>query len=271
MRIARPKNVVVMVVSILALFGFGCDSTQPDSINSGTASVTLNTRALVDIYHCYEVWVDTSNPPDGTPDENTGFTACEPASPAGGGGTSVKAQRAVPWRYALTISVIRAGTTNEVVVQSDTGVPGSSVQPGDGIPDFISMTDYDPGVDSAPAKPPVDQFYYLFGKTVSVGSRVYLASVGADLGPPNILTIEKTNAQTPPTFDFIINSGDTVVVRARKEASVTGLPPGVSPDQETEITLSGELAVGGVQVATNGTSVSSFEDKSGFTFSFTAQ
>jgi len=265
MRIARPQQAVVPVLSVLALFGFGCDSTQPDRINTGDASLSFNTQAIVDIYDCYEVWVDTSNPQDGTPDENTGFTTCEPAVPPLGGGTVVKAQRSVPWNYALSISIIRAGTTNEVIVESTSGTIGSSVEPGDGIPDFISMTEYDRGVAPAPAKAPVDQFYYLNGKEVSVGNPVYLGFVGTSLGPPNVLS-----NTTPPKFDFTINSGDTVVVRARKQP-LTSLPSGVLPDQQTEIKLSVVLTVGDVPVAMNGASETTDEDKAGFTCSFTAQ
>jgi len=257
MRNAWPTYAVVLVAAVLV--AVGCDSTQPDRIESRTASVTLNTAAKVDLYDCFEVWQDTNNPQDGVPDVNTGFLTCEPTPPA-----PFKAIRSIPWRYSLRISVIRRGTTTEEVVTSDTGLFGSSVEQGDPNP-FVSMTDFDETATPIPDRPPADDLYFLNGKTVSLGNPTYLAFAGIDVGTPNILTQPLT---TSPTFDFTVNTGDTIVVRARKQL-VADAPPFLHFDQDPEVTLEAGLAIGGTAVATSGTSSSSTSDGSGFSISFT--
>jgi len=254
MRIVRPTLAVVMALVVLVLVG--CDTTQPDRDQTRLASLTFAAQAIVDIYNCYEVWLDTSDPPDGTPDERVA-EYCEPAVPPDGAEV-FRAQRPVPWRYSLSVSVIRAGSTTEEIV-------GSSIQPQDLIDDFVSMTDYDPTQDQAPARPPAGTIYYQSPLQVSVGHPAFFASVGAPVRTPNIL------GQETPSFDFEVNSGDTVIVRARKQA-VSELPSGINPDQITEVQLDAKLFVEGVQVATNGMKPpSSTADKAGFSFSFTLQ
>ena len=260
MRIAWPKQAVVMVVSVLALVGVGCDSTQPDRIETRTASVGISSIGFVEVLNCYEAWQDVNG--DGIIDGNDaylGYMVCESVPPDLGGG---QRQRPVPWHYSLSISLIHAGTAIEETVTSLSGLSGSSIQPRDGIDDFISMTDYDL---AAPAVPPkiVGGTYYVNGKQVSLGSPVYLASIGLDFGAPNILS-------AAPTFDFDVNSGDTVVVRARKQ-SVAESPPFLPVFPDPELQISAVLAIGGVQVATQGTTVSSTDDKAGFSFSFTVR
>jgi hypothetical protein len=244
MRIVRPPQAVVMVAFVLAVAG--CSTTQPDSIEKRTASLSLNAQALVDIVNCWEVWQDQSEPPDGTPDVFLA-TYCEPP-PA-----PFKDQRPVAWNYAISVNVIRAGSTTEEVV-------GSSIQPQDGVNDFISLTDYDPRVEAAPARPPDGNLYYRFPKQVSLGSSVF-----NNVGTPNVL-----GTPTPSTFDFDVHSGDTIIVRARKQA-LTALPPGVTPDQETNIVLSAVLAVNGVEVAVNGSKTTTGDDRAGISFSFTVR
>jgi hypothetical protein len=73
---------------------------------------------------------------------------------------------------------------------------------------------------------------------------------------------------TAPTFDFQVNTGDTVVVRARKQA-LADADAFISFDQDPEIQLSAQFSVGGVGVITNGDSASATDDKAGFSFSFT--
>ena len=257
MRNAWTIYAVVLVTAVLV--AVGCDSTQPDRTQSRTASVSLRTTAKVDLYDCFEVWQDTSNPQDGVPDVNTGFVTCEPAQPA-----PVKAIRSAPWRYSVRISVIRKGTTTEEVVSSDSGLFGSSVEQGDPNP-FVSMTEFDETSPPLPDRPHADDIYFLNGKTVSLGNPTYLAFAGIDVGTPNILTQALTTA---PTFDFTVNTGDTILVRARKQPFAEA-PPYLSFDQDPEVTLEAALAIGGTPVATSGTNVSSFDDKSGFSASFT--
>lgn len=262
MRNAWPTYAVVLVAAVLV--AVGCDSTQPDRVESRTASVSLRTTAKVDLYDCFEVWQDTNNPQDGVPDVNTGFVTCDPTPPPIGGGPVVKALRSIPWRYSLRISVIRKGTTTEEVVVSDSGLFGSSVESGDPTP-FISMTEFDETSPAIPDRPHADDIYYLNGKTVSLGNPTYLAFAGIDVGTPNILSQPLT---TGPTFDFTVNTGDTIVVRSRKQAYVDA-PPFLHFDQDPEVRLESVLAIGGTPVAISGTNVSSTDDGAGFSSSFT--
>jgi len=262
MRNAWPTYAVVLVAAVLV--AVGCDSTQPDRVESRTASVSFRTTAKVDLYDCFEVWQDTSNPLDGTPDVNTGFISCEPTPPPQGGGTVVKAIRSIPWRYSVRISVIRKGTTTEEVVTSESGLFGSSVEPNDPNP-FVSLTEFDETAPPLPQRPPADDIILTNGATVSLGNPTYLAFAGFDVGTPNILTQPLT---VSPSFSFVVNTGDTVVVRARKQP-MTEAPPFLHLDQDPEVILESSLAIGGTPVSTNGESASSTLDQSGFSNSFT--
>jgi len=261
MRNAWPTYAVVLVASVLV--AVGCDSTQPDRVESRTASVSLRTAAKVDLYDCFEVWQETSNPPDTTPDVDTGFVTCQPTVPESPG-TVVKAIRSIPWRYSVRISVIRKGTTTDEVVTSDTGLFGSSAEPGEPLP-FVSMTDFDETATPIADLPPVDDLRYIHGKTVSTGNPIYLAFAGFDVGTPNILSQPLTES---PTFDFTISTGDTIVIRARKQATADA-PLFLPTDQEPEVTLEASLAIGGTAVTPRGTAASSTDDKAGFSISFT--
>jgi hypothetical protein len=171
----------------------------------------------------------------------------------------------------LGITIIHRGSTTEELVISTplTGsVLGTTLIPGDGIDDFISMTAYDPTHPDAPFKNPEERPVYglvqfLNGKQVSRGNPLWLETNGFFLGDPNILTLS-------PTFDFEVNSGDTVIVRARKQNFVDAqdfLPR--TPDPKIQI--SGTLTVGGIPVLPSGTKQSSIADGAGVSFSFTVQ
>jgi hypothetical protein len=248
---------VVVIVSAFAVAG--CSSTQPDRAEGRLFSLGFTATALMDILNCYEAWQDTSSPPDEIPDVSLGYMLCVPA--VDDTGVPKKAQRPVPWRYSIKITVIRAGTTNEDLVTSLSGEIGSSVQPGDSVDDFVSMTRYDPEMPPVPPKHEAgSNVYFINGKQVSRGSPVYLASLGIDAGVPNILA-------TTPTFDFNLNTGDTVVVRARKQ-SMAQAPHFIPPIPNPEIRLTAALAVSDVEVSTQGDTTSSTDDTAGFTFSF---
>lgn len=251
MRNAWPTVAVVLTAAVLV--SVGCDSDEPEHATGRTASVTVTAVAEGPLFNCYEVWQDTTVPPDSNPDVNTGFVICDE--------TIDFAQRPVPWRYSLTISVIHAGTVTEDVVTSLEGLPGSSVLPNDGIDDFVSLTDYDPNVLTAPAKDHQEDIWFVNGKTVSRGSPVYLAAMGLDLGVPNILT-------TSPSFDFAVNSGDTIIVRARKQGTAAA-PAFIPTTPEPNLTISGTLSVGGVGASVSGSQTSSNADQAGFAFSYT--
>jgi hypothetical protein len=152
-------------------------------------------------------------------------------------------------------------------------VIGSSVQPGENpeVNDYISMTQYDPdqppvGDQNIPGTP----LYLINGHTVSPGSPLYLSANGFNLGEPNCLG-ELGVSDAAPTFEFDINSGDTVIVRLRKQPySLTD--PFLPLSADSEVQISAVLAVSGVEVSTSpGSPTSTFDDGAGVTFSFTVQ
>src|SRR5262249_36122009 len=126
----------------------------------------------------------------------------------------------IPWHYSLAISVIRTGQTEEQLV-------AASIIPGDSIDDFISMTPYDTHSETGGTHAPENGYYYVTPGTtaipatsfasliVSNGNRVWLEGNSFFLGEPNILGLS-------PTFDVQLNQGDTVIVRARKQALSDG-------------------------------------------------
>src|SRR5262245_15641027 len=251
------------------LFGValaGCSSTQPDSISSRAGSISVRSNALAGIFNCYEEWQDTSSPPDGVPDVFL-TNVCEPVV-EGVPPIQARRNRAVPWRYSIKITKIPAGsTTEELVVSSDGLTVGSSVEPNDVIDDFESMGDYDPSQPPIPDKN-VGDIYFINGKEVSAGSTIYLSTVGIDPGLPNILTL-------PSTFDFNVTTGDTIIVRARKQLMAQA-PPFLPSFPDPEIRITASLSVSGVVVSPQGTpadspGTSTIEDGSGTTFSFTVR
>ena len=243
MKNAWRANALVAIVSILSLVG--CNSTQPDRIDTRTASIAFETRADVDRWDCYD----------------TPYVACFAAN------NGVKVERAVPWRYSLKITVIRAGTTQEELVTSLTGVVGSSVQPGDFVEDFVSLTEYDPDMPSAPDRVE-NGVTFTNGKKVSASSPIFLSTVGIDAGIPNLLDTLPTAPNIPASFEFSLNSGDTVIVRARKQSVFQA--PSFSPPFDN-VRLSAVLEISGVPVLMQGSQTTSIDDQSGFTSSFTVR
>ena len=252
---------VVLLGSVLA--AAGCTTKQPESIGTRTASVRILAKADVNTFNCYEIWADDI---DGIP-ADTGERECE--NELNSGGDPVVAIRNIPWRYSLTVSIIHAGSTGEEIATSLSGVIGSSVQPGDGIDNFISLTEYDPTDQPASKfRPPEFRPGYGIvtfenGRLVSRGSPIWLAIAGFGPGETNILTLS-------PTFDFEVNAGDTVIVRARKQLAVDA-PPFLQSSPPPKIVLSGTLSVGGSLVTPAGAAKSTSADGAGISFSFTVQ
>jgi hypothetical protein len=250
----------VLLGSVLA--AAACSSTQPDSLGSRTASLHIIVKADVTTHDCYEIWAPDI---DGIP-VYQGFVECVDlfVSP----GVPVINNRNIPWHYSVSVSIIHKGTTAEEIATSLTGLPGSSIQPGDNIDNFISMGEYDPTDQPADFKPPEERpgyglVQFLNGKRVTRGSPVWLTPHGFEFGDPNILSAS-------PTFDFEVNSGDTVVVRARKQLK-TDSPDFLQASPPPKIKLSGTLSVGGALISPSGTTGSSEDDGAGISFSFTVQ
>jgi len=236
----------VLCASVLSCLS--CDTTQPSGVTEETAQVFLGAQATVALYDVYEVWVDTNN--DNTPDVPTGESSCRPVFE----GTSPKtAGRAVPWRFAARVRILRAGSTEpETIANFDSVDPFSSVAP------------YDEIVETAAGAAPEPPRFFLAGRRVSVASRLYMerCTSQTDLPDPNL-------SNQPLPFPIRLEKGDTLIVEARKEPDALhgALPPKfpvVSPP-----ILSGRLLVGGQPVAVQGTTVSTAESGSGVAFSFT--
>jgi hypothetical protein len=242
----RARAAFVIVSAFVVV---GCDSTQPDRIETRTAVLSFKTRANVNLWTCYE----TPNSACFTLNDSTGNPRRE--------------DRTVPWRYSVKVTIIRAGTVDEVLATSLTGVAGSSVEPGDLVTDFISLGNYDLDAPAAPDRV-INGVQYSNGKIVGTGSPIYLATISIDPGITNLLDALPATPTASPTFEFNLNTGDTVVVRARKQANAAA--PQFVPAL-TGVQLSGTLALSGVTVPVLGTQTSPPDDKAGFTFSFTVQ
>jgi hypothetical protein len=246
-------RVFAAVLGCALIVSVGCDSSQPESSSQATAAVSVSARAKSLLFSCYDVWQDQDF--DGNPDVFL-QTFCEE--------TSTPAQHPVPWNYSIDISVIHKGSTVEETVISTTGLLGTSVKPGDGVEDFVSLTAYDPAVTPGGPHPDDDTtlgIYYLNTRTVSRGSQVYLSFLGLNLGTPNILT-------APEPFEFTVVSGDTIIVRARKQA-LAASPSFLPFDPDPELIIQANLTVNGAGVTPSGSQTSSFADGAGMTFSYT--
>jgi hypothetical protein len=251
----------VLLGSVLAVSG--CSTTQPGSQGTRTASLSIIAKADMTVFNCYEIWADDINGIPVYQEFNECYAEINQQT-----GLPVVANRNVPWRYSLSVSIIHRDSTTEEIATSLSGLVGSSIQPGDNVDNFISLSAYDPTDQPADFRPPEIRPSYglvqfLNGKKVSRGSPFWLGTNGFELGDPNILSAS-------PTFDFEVDSGDTVVVRARKQLKVDAAdflqaaPP-------PKITLSGTLSVGGSSVSPSGTTTSSDADGAGISFSFTVQ
>lgn len=241
------RTSLIVALAAAALAATSCDTTQPNRVEGKTASLRFDALSTIELVDCFEVWQDT----DGVngPDTNTGTFHCVDDDTAD--------QRPVPWKYTLAITVIRAGTTTEEIIATD-------LIPGDPIPDFQSMTPYDDQFTTGGTLPPSGNTYYLNGKAVSVANPIFLTASGFDLGPTQVLGVT-------PSYDFPVNRGDTIIVRARKESNLTAAPyllvyPVANPPR---VQLVGRLFIGGQEVVPQGTAVSSFEDGGSVYFSFT--
>lgn len=247
----RRASLVLTLIAAAAAAS-SCDSTQPDRIEQKTASVFISALALAIDVDCFDVWEDTNN--DFAPDLNTGRVQCF-QSPQGQAN-----QVPVPWRYSLVISVIREGNTTEELI-------ATSLDPSDSIPDFGSLTPYDTAVNTGGSHDHQGTTYYLNGRQASTGSQLFVESLGIILGPPSVLGVS-------PTYDFTVNRGDTIIVRARKE-SVATMPgylsvfPAETPPPRVQ--LEGRLLIGGQEVQPSGTVHGSGDDGASVYYSFTVK
>src|SRR5262245_54716526 len=128
---SRLKQASVMIASTLLVAA--CSSTQPDRVQARSGSVTFEAPGNPGLPNCYEVWLDQSNPLDGIGDVPLGQVNCYEIP-------NSNANRPLPWHYSVIITIIPAGTTQEQLLFSEDGVPGSTSLPNDGLDDYFSLT-----------------------------------------------------------------------------------------------------------------------------------
>src|SRR5580765_6763830 len=99
MRNVWITRAAALTLTLLAIAGCN-DTQQPDGGGSKTASVLVDARAQDHLYDCYDIF---QAQPDGS-EVDTGYNVCDQLT-----GDGSEQRRAVPWRYTMSISVIRAG------------------------------------------------------------------------------------------------------------------------------------------------------------------
>jgi hypothetical protein len=245
----RRLTPAIFAIAAIILATAGCDSEQPATSPSTTATLSIKASADVDKNFCWDVWSDLDGNGDCEFDNQQKY--CETAD----GGS--KNTRPVPWRYSAQVSILRAGTTTPQII-------ASSVVPGDTVPDYVSLTPYDPVVEPGIPKPSAEGICYLNGVKVSRGTQYFVEANGYIFGPPNVIT-------HTPVLEFELALGDTVIVEARKQAVFDAPNYLQAPDDTSDVNLylTGVLLVGSGEVQVNGTTSSSAADKAGFSFSYT--
>jgi hypothetical protein len=251
------RSISRLVLVVLAVAGgFSCDSDDPLTRGSGIAQIYIQGVAL---RHVYDVQVRKQDlNDDGVPDNNS--DPLPPLDPVVGAictqvlndtGAPLLSEGIAPWPYSAEISVLRAGTTAPVVLATSIGSPD--------VFGSISL-DYDPDLIPLDPLPPEGSFYYN-GFRVTTASRLYLQYC---LGVPNLP--EPNILGEPYPFEVSVNSGDTVLVKARKELQTSA--PFVLG---SEPRLIGIIRLDGTTVQTTGTTVSTDAPGSGLSFSYTVR
>lgn len=257
-RTAQAAAATVAAALVLCLAA--CDSEQPLQASDQEGALSFSAQsAKVAIVDCYDAWADDDE--DGTPDQFDGVRCYDPPFPI------APVSRPVPWTYSLEVSVLRGGSTTETVIGSslEARVPP---EPNFVQEPFINACPFDTTVEVAPARPPEllgdPDIYFLNPRRVSKGSASYLAAISPGF-VPNVL------GDPDLSFDFEVQAGDTIIVRARKEENGDG-PQIFTTFDNIDMTLSATLRLGGIsvqpQVGSNG---SSTDNGAGFMFSFTTR
>jgi len=237
------RKVLATLAAALMLASMGCNTTQPTGGGPQVITVTASASALVDVWQIWDLWADTDEPLDGVPDVQTPFHTCvRQVDPV---------NTSVPWPYSAEITLIQAGTTDEIPLRSTV----SATNP------FSNITPYDTNVRrTVPDLLPQVPFYFLNGREVTAGTRDYIDScttLGSAFEDSNILG-------DPVAFSFQVQQGDTIVFRARKQLVDDANP--YATLVRSEVVLSSSYFVDGRGVTPSGeTFVSS--DGGGFTAS----
>lgn len=255
------RALLALAVLAAAVPVAGCNTDQPATNSKRTAAVGFTARANSFLEDCYDRWID--NDGDGNPDVFDKIV-CDKVLGVPPDGDPVE-NRVCPWRYSVRFIILRAGQTFPEVI-------AGSVNNGGTFPVFGSQTQYDLLTQAAPIRVNEPPFVFLNPRRVAQGHPDYMSTlvppIVIDL--PNVLGIEGATFADSPRFDVAINSGDTLIVEARKQKVSDGapiLPFGV----DSNLQLTGQLYINGVlTTASRGSQASLADDGSGFSFSFTA-
>jgi len=237
------RKVLTAITATLILASTSCDTTQPTGGGSQVITITASASGLVDVWQIWDTWADTDEPEDFVPDVKTVFHKCvlqpDPVSAS------------VPWPYSAEITLIRAGTTDEIPLRSTV----------DDTDPFSSITPYDTGVlRTVPDAPREGRFYFLDGREVAATTRDYIdncTNLGSSFGDSNIVG-------EPVEFSWEVEQGDTIVFRARKQLDAEANP--YQSVVSTGVVLFSSYFVDGRGVTPAGTTFSA-SDGGGFTAS----
>ena len=252
----RYRDLVAVALLVPVLGALACKSDQPTQNTTQAVRLSFDLRGLNSIWDCW----DTASTSSGL--------YCEERLD---GGTPNLVNRQIPWRYSLEVSVLPAGSVNEVVVASSASDP-----PVDAPADFQvfgNQTAFDETSESgrvcpALATPCSD---YSRPRSVSQGSRDATTYNQVDTVEPNILgQPDGCPGGASCGLEIKVSKGDTIIVRARKNLrqNAAGV---VQNFQDPELTLTGQLSINGVAAGSLGTTSSDVSDGSGVVFSYTVR
>jgi hypothetical protein len=251
----------VLAVLVAALVAASCDTSQPSKGGSTSAEVQVEARALVQIFDCYDRFVD-----NGTQDVFDRIVCFPAPSDAG----QLLESRPIPWSYSFRIIILRAGQTFPEILVSSVNDDGE-------FPDFGSTARFDTVVQPAPIKLDEPPFSFQNPRRLSQGHQDYFRAyvdTGSQIRPPlalpevNILNVEPPSPGVSPRYAFELVSGDSIIVEAAKQTIGLGppvFPEGIAPAPR----IDARLFIAGAQTSPSaGTVESSTQDGAGFSFTY---
>ena len=272
----------VMALLGLLAFAVACDSEQPEQAGSSAGQLSFATTATVAVLDVWEWYIDANG--DGVPDQYD--ESGRPIDPpiqvqcrkvVNADGTPLITQSPnVPFTHSLRVKVLRSGETEAETITSDDALAAS-----------FNLTPYDETILTGQPAPPcsfpevctplgrltaanrtvIESTYSDPDRVDSSGpgagiTGLYVCPGSGDLGEPRLGGT--TDDPGAPPLEFELNSGDTVIVEARKAFEATGGLELLAPP-----VLVGTLRIDGRVVVPAGTTTSSDEPGSGVAFSFT--
>lgn len=272
----RLLGIVCLLVVLPA-----CDAEQPQSIPSQLAQVQFRTLASTNVYDVWERYVDADQ--DGLPDQFD--SQGNPIDPpievqcrqVFEGGQPLRVQGdSVPFPHSVEILVLRAGETEPERLTSEAALDEN-----------FNLTPYDSLPAGSQPNPPCSapEVCVRLGR-LTAASRLVMESRYEDLdrevinlpggqqvfpfrcpGSPGLGDPRLGGtpaAPAAPPFAVELNTGDTIIVRARKGSNpLNGL------ELISQPTLSATLTVGGLRVDATGQTATSLEQGAGLSFSYT--